>query len=349
MPAAVARFRASISSPGGDAEPRRAGRPAADGSASGAAEIGSFVQRLTASRDRVLLGLSLVLLASTAFGAMPVVGRLAFDRGAGTLTFLAGRYVLAAAALGLVLALSRELRPRSRELPLRGVLLAGLATTVANIGYLGAVALDDVTRVAPIVFLFPVLVPLAAAALGRERLRPVALASVTVGVIGTVLVVGSGLALPDDPAAAGLALLAAAANVTFFMLVASALRGAGLVPLAAGMFALSAAIIAPLALLTGSGMPSAGGWAFVAIAGLACTAAPYALWLAGLGHVGESRAAALAVWEPAVAVLLAMAVLGERVSVLQAMGIGLVLGSLLAVGLRARREASGASRSASRR
>ncbi len=298
------------------------------------------MQTVTTSRDRLLTGLLLVLLASTAFGAMPVVGRLAFDHGAGTLTFLAGRYVLATAALGLVLALTRELRPRARELPLRGVLLAGLASTVANIGYLGAVALDDVTRVAPIVFLFPVLVPLAAAAIGRERLHPVALATVAVGVTGTILVVGSGLALPDDPAAAGLALLAAGANVTFFLLVASALRGAGLVPLAAGMFALAAVIIAPLALVTGSGMPSARGWLFVALAGLVCTAAPYAVWLVGLGHVGESRAAALAVWEPAVAVLLALAVLGERVSVLQAVGIGLVLGSLLAVGLRARREAA---------
>jgi drug/metabolite transporter (DMT)-like permease len=296
------------------------------------------VQTDATPRDRLLTGLVLVLLASTAFGAMPVLGRLAFDEGAGTLTFLAGRYVLAAAALGLVLALARELRPRAGELPLRGVALAGLATTVANIGYLGAVALDDVTRVAPIVFLFPVLVPVAAAALGRERLRPVALATVAVGVIGTALVVGSGFALPDDPAAASLALLAALANVAFFLLVASALRGAGLVPLAAGMFALSAAIIGPLAIVTGSGLPSPAGWGFVAIAGLICTAVPYAVWLVGLGRVGESQAAALAVWEPAVAVLLALAVLGERVSALQAVGIGLVLGSLLALGVRARRQ-----------
>jgi len=276
------------------------------------------------------------VLSGTAFGTVPIAGRLAYDHGAGALTLLAGRYVLAATALGLALLVVRSARP-SRAVPWGGILVAGLATTAANAGYLGAVALDDVTRVAPLVFLFPLLVPLVAAAAGREPLRAAVLLAAAVGVAGSILAVGSGFALPVDATAATLALLSAAANVVFILFVASALRGTGWILVAAGMFLVAAAVMAPAAALTGSALPDATGWGWIAVIGLLCTAAPYGLWLAGLRLAGESRTAALAVWEPAVSVLLALVVLDEGLTAIQAAGIGLVLASLALAGARARR------------
>jgi drug/metabolite transporter (DMT)-like permease len=287
------------------------------------------------------LGFALVLTASTAFGAVPIAGRSAYDHGAGTLTFLAGRYVLAALALGVLLVLVPRTRP-SGALPLRPLGAAAAATILANLGYLGAVARDDVTRVAPLVFLFPVLVPLVAAATSRERLQHATIVAAAVGVTGSLLAVGGGFALPRDGLAALLALLAAAANTAFILFVASALRDVRWAPIGAGLFAISALVLAPAAIVTGSDVPSARGWLFVAVAGVLCTAAPYGLWLRGLALVGESRTAALAVWEPAVAVLLALVLLGESVEPLQALGIVLVLGSLVVVG-------AGATRAARRR
>ena len=56
--------------------------------------------------------------------------------------------------------------------------------------------------------------------------------------------------------------------------------------------------------------------------------------MAGLRLAGESRTAALAVWEPTVTVILAIAVLDEVIDGWQAVGIALVLGSLVAHGRR---------------
>ena len=190
------------------------------------------------------------------------------------------------------------------------------------------------TRVAPLVYLFPVLVPLAMAALGRERLRPPVLVAAAVGVVGSILAVTSGFALPHDVTAALLALMATAGNTVFIIVVASALRSGSWAAVATLMFGLVSAVLVPIAIVSGSGVPDARGWLFVALGGLVVTAVPYGLWMAGLRLAGESRTAALAVWEPTVTVILAIVVLDEVIDGWQAVGIALVLGSLVALGRR---------------
>ncbi len=60
------------------------------------------------------------------------------------------------------------------------------------------------------------------------------------------------------------------------------------------------------------------------------TTAPFSLFFAGIAGIGPIHAAILSVSEPAVTVLLALAVLGERFGALQAAGIVLVLASFVA-------------------
>jgi drug/metabolite transporter (DMT)-like permease len=288
---------------------------------------------LAPSQRRIAEGLVLVFAACTSFGSVPVLARLAYDHGAGTFTFLSGRYVLAGLALGLVVVLGSG-SGFARPFPWRATVAAGVTTLVANIGYFGAVSREDVTRVAPLVFLFPVLVPLIMAALGRERLRPSMVVAASVGVVGSVLAVTSGFALPRDGVAAALALVATFGNAIFIIVVASALRSGNWAAVATAMFALASVVLVPLAIVTGSGVPDARGWLFIALAGLVGTGATYGLWMAGLRLAGESRTAALAVWEPTVTVILAIAVLDEVIDGWQAVGIALVLGSLVAQGRR---------------
>jgi len=70
---------------------------------------------------------------------------------------------------------------------------------------------------------------------------------------------------------------------------------------------------------------SPGGWAVVVALALVPTMLAITLFLAGLPHVGASRAALLSTWEPVVSVILAVLVLGDRLSPVQ------VLGGLLVV------------------
>ena len=62
-------------------------------------------QRTAPPQHRTAEGIALVLVACTMFGSVPVMARLAYDHGAGTFTFLSGRYVLAGLALGIVVVL----------------------------------------------------------------------------------------------------------------------------------------------------------------------------------------------------------------------------------------------------
>jgi drug/metabolite transporter (DMT)-like permease len=55
------------------------------------------------------------------------------------------------------------------------------------------------------------------------------------------------------------------------------------------------------------------------------------LFLAGLPRIGAARAALLSTWEPVVTVLLAAAILGDRLSIVQAIGGVLVILAVVVV------------------
>jgi drug/metabolite transporter (DMT)-like permease len=55
------------------------------------------------------------------------------------------------------------------------------------------------------------------------------------------------------------------------------------------------------------------------------------LFLAGLPHIGAARSALLSTWEPVVTVLLAVLVLGDRLSIVQVAGGVLVLLAVIVV------------------
>jgi len=71
------------------------------------------------------------------------------------------------------------------------------------------------------------------------------------------------------------------------------------------------------------------GLALVLALSLLSTALPITLFLVGIRHVGAGRAAILSTIEPVVTVLLAAAVLGERIGALQAVGGALILTGIL--------------------
>ena len=103
------------------------------------------------------------------------------------------------------------------------------------------------------------------------------------------------------------------------------------------------AVSLPLAVHAGQGdgllvpLQRADPWIWILAAGLTGAAIPTTLFVAGIGLVGPSRAAILMTIEPLVGVTLAVALLGERPSILQVIGGAMVIAAAAVLQVAPRR------------
>lgn len=288
--------------------------------------------------------IALVAASATAFGAMAIFARWAYEAGVDLWGILLPRFAIAAAVF-LSIARWRRLRvPAGRH---AGLLALGAIYVAQALCFFGALRLLPAGMVALLLYLFPVFVVLAARALGHERLtarRGLALATSLAGV---------GLALgPDalrdagglDPR--GVALAVGAACVYAAYIVAGARITRDVPPIAAsavimsGSAALIAGIVAARALLGHDiALPTDRiGWGAVGAAAIVSTVIAVSTFFAGLTRLGAARASVVSTLEPVVTVVLAMALLGERMAPIQMLGGALVLaGALLIATERAAR------------
>src|SRR4051794_12933025 len=124
-----------------------------------------------------------VLGAATAFGAMAVLGKLAYEQGATVGTLLSLRFALAA-VLFWVLVPRAELRSLRRR-DVAGGLAMGAGVYALQAGlYFAALDRIDASLLSLMVYTFPVMVAIASILRGRERLtarRVVALVLASAG------------------------------------------------------------------------------------------------------------------------------------------------------------------------
>src|SRR5829696_390357 len=254
------------------------------------------------------LGVACCLASAAAFGAMGIFGKLAYDEGATVGTLLATRFTLAALVLWIVVACTRR-APRPTAVPRRDLLL-GLAIGAIGYGaqaggYFSALARLDASLLSLLVYSFPVMVTVAAVALGREKANARSAAALTLASAGLVLV------------------LAGAAGGALGPLMLSTLVCSG-AALALTLAALIGGDLAP-------GRVSAEGYAWLAGLALVSTVAAIGLFFAGLRRTGPSAAAILSTLEPVVTVGLAYVAFGESLGPAQLAGGALVLLAAAAV------------------
>jgi drug/metabolite transporter (DMT)-like permease len=161
---------------------------------------------------------------------------------------------------------------------------------------------------------------------GHERLSAVRWAGLLVGLGGVGLLVASGGAHGDAGSVVEVLLVAVCYSIG--PLIAARKLG-GLPPLGmtAACLAFAAIVYAPIAALT---WPSAvpAGKVLASLAGLAvvCTAAAFVLFFALIAEAGPARASVITYVNPAVAVILGILVLGERLTASMAAAFVLILG-----------------------
>ncbi|MGY1609238.1 MULTISPECIES: DMT family transporter [unclassified Geodermatophilus] len=297
------------------------------------------------------MGPALCLLSAACFGAMGVFGKLAYASGVAPDALLLLRFTIAALLLGLVLGLRPELRsgrPVTAQRPEPGGLARRVVLTGLGLGavgyatqatlYFSALERIDASLVALVLYTYPALVTLAAAALGRDRLTPVRGVAVLVASVGTLLVLLGAGALRFDPLGVALAFGAALTYTVYILVADTAVHRTPPVVLSALVMTGAAVTLAVRAAVDGGISLGFGpaGWLWVACIAVVSTVVAMLAFFAGLRRTGPSVASILSTFEPVVTTVLAALALGELLTPVQLAGGLLVLASVAAVQLRSR-------------
>jgi drug/metabolite transporter (DMT)-like permease len=271
-------------------------------------------------------GLALVALSTLAYGVQPIFGKLAYAAGVEPLPLLAWRYLIALVCLEL---LERGPRPPLRvRLRLWGV---GSVFVVNSTAYFMALDLLPASVTALLVFTYPVIVALLAAAAGIEPLTWRSLLAALGAFAGCALTTG-GLSLGDGLPAQGVAWALLTAVVYAGYVVLSSRFGEGVEArvLVLHLLQVSALLCVVIALLgPGLALPrDPRAWLSVAAIAVVSTVVSMIAFLAGLALVGPSRASVLASLEVLVTIALAFLLLGERLTPAQWAGAALILAAV---------------------
>ena len=152
-----------------------------------------------------------------------------------------------------------------------------------------------------------------------------------IGFVGVAALVGLDVSAGDLGAVAEVALVAIG-YATGPMIIARRLSGVPAIGVVAASLALTAIVYAPVGIAQlPAAAPSLSAVAAIAILGVICTALAFLVFFALVAEVGPARATVITYVNPAVALALGVALLGEPLTFGIALGFGLVLlGSFLA-------------------
>lgn len=274
-------------------------------------------------------GALFVLLSAAGFGVLGIFGKLAFISGVSIDTLLMLRFAIAGLLMSVLMVMLRLSWPKGRDL----LILAAMGA----IGYVGQAfcyfsALQHASAglTALLLYLYPALVTLASAALGRQKLTLPKLLAVIATLVGILLTVSGGLSGTVSGVIYG---ISAAVIYTGYILTGELVtRRTGAIPAATVIMLTAAAVFGITALYNGIHLPiGLTGWGAVAGIALLSTIVPMVGFFAGMQRIGAADAATLSTFEPVVTLAMAALLLGESLNQLQLFGAGLVICAVIAL------------------
>jgi len=306
------------------------GTPRAGGAGQAKAPPASPQQAPGRGDRRRQAGLAACLVSATGFGALPVLGKAAYDAGLGPLALLWGRFGLAAVAFWLLVAfVVRPNRPPARFV-VAGLLMGALGYAVEAGLFFLALEKVDASLVELLLYAYPALVTAVALGAGREAPAPRLLGALALATLGVIGVFAGSLASGVAPA--GLALgLGAAVVYAGYVLTGERVVAAVHPVLLAALVATGATASFTVAGLVRGGLPhprTAHGWATVALIAAVATVIPMAGLFVGIERVGAPTASIVSTFEPVVTVVLAGLFLGESLTVVEAAGAAAVIAAV---------------------
>jgi drug/metabolite transporter (DMT)-like permease len=295
------------------------------------------------------VGPVLCLFSAACFGAMAIFGKLAYQAGVTPSALLVLRFTLAAGLLAGLLVLRPGLRAapggstqRSDRpgipgpLVLTGLGLGAVGFATQAVLYFGALERIDASLVVLVLYTYPLLVTVAAALLGRDRLDPGRVGALILASCGTLLVLLGAGGTSFDLLGVALAFGSAVTYTCYILVADTVVHRIPPVMLAALVMTGASLTLGARAVLTGGIDLAFGldGWLWIACIGVVSTVLAMLAFFAGLRRVGPSTAAIMSMFEPVVTTGLAALTLHEFLTPVQLIGAVVVLSSAVLVQLR---------------
>jgi drug/metabolite transporter (DMT)-like permease len=273
------------------------------------------------------LGLALIVACALSFGMITTFAHLSYDGGAAPSLLVLGRFAGFSIIVGGFFGATR----RSPRLPARnfkaGIVMA-VPMMMMSVGYLASVKYISVSLAVILLYSFPLMVVILAAASGRERMTLGKIVVMLAAFGGLILAIGGNWGTLDWRGVAFVlsAALGIAATLTW---APPFLEGVD--TLAVNLWTnlwmfLAAALY--LALFGGLALPSSiQGWVGFVLATLFYTIG-YILFFAGMKRLPPAEAAVMLNIEPIVSIAAATLLLGETICATQWLGVAIMLSAL---------------------
>jgi drug/metabolite transporter (DMT)-like permease len=270
-------------------------------------------------------GTILVFVSAVSFGFMPIFARFAYAQGVGVDELLFIRFLLAFLIMGTLLAASHRLVLPGRRDFLTLIVLGAVGYFLQSTFYFSALLFSPVAIVALLLYTYPVFVTLGAYALGWERISRRIAGAFIIALAGLVLVVnpfgtiiGLGVFLAFGSAivytlyilGGSKVLRRVRGDVAAFYVMGAASVSFGLTGAVSGLIRLNWSVA---------------GWFWVLTLTLVCTVLAATTFFIGISKIGPSRAALISLIEPVTAVILSLAIFGNRLTLSQWFGGLLIL------------------------
>jgi drug/metabolite transporter (DMT)-like permease len=274
-------------------------------------------------QERARWGLLLVLASAVAYGAMPILAKLAYAAGVRPVGLLAWRFLIAMLLFAVLRRRPAPALPLRRRLVLWGL---GLVFVGNSLTYFAALELVPASLIALVLYTYPVLVMLFSAVAGLDPLTWRGVAAAALVFAGATLTAGQ----PAGSVKPGGIALTLGSAVIYALYIVLASRHAKDVPsetVAEHVTQACALVYMAWAIATAQ-LPVADSlraWLLIAAIGLLCTVFALRWFMAGLARVGPSRAAVASSFEILVTIVLAVLVLGESVGLRQWAGGALIV------------------------
>lgn len=285
------------------------------------------------TRSRVR-GTVLLLISATIFGLMPVITKIAYDRGMAVTQLLPVRFWVAALGLAIMTALLERGRPRLTREQLVGSAALGVLFAMQTGTFLMALQTIRASVAVLLLFTFPMMVAVAGWIwMGRPVVARAVLA-LGLGFAGLFLAVGQ-LAVGSWTGTA-LALASAVLNAAYFIYAENRMSAAPpLAVCAIGLVVSAVLYTVVVAVIDAKAVPTdLVEWSIVlALACVPLIALP--TLLIGVFELGAVPSAVISAWEPVVSIGAAVAVLAEPFSPLQVVGALLVVAAVVLAQLEA--------------